>query len=199
MPNPRKPPATRQRGARTTDLDRMDERVAEVVSLPDRSMPSPGDWSEQRLAEWRELWSSALAPHLRTENEPALRRLFLFRDEQDKALRRAEVLLDLATSEPLVAGSKGQPVRNPLFAAADDALKLALSVEQKIVTLEDRFGLSPKARLALGTAHEQGVKLATQNALLAERMQEAMSRSVDPRSTADSARALPGDTAAVSS
>jgi hypothetical protein len=65
-------------------------------------------------------------------------------------------------AEPLVEGSTGQPVLSP-FAAEVHRL------EGVIAKLEDRFGLTPLARLRLGVTLEEGKSLASRNAaLLAE-------------------------------
>src|SRR5260370_25168112 len=58
------------------------------------------------------------------------------RDEQLRAWRRHH-------TEPFILGSQGQPVQNPAFGEA-------MTLEKAIVTLEDRLGLSPKARATLG-------------------------------------------------
>jgi P27 family predicted phage terminase small subunit len=70
---------------------------------------------------------------------PALRRLFLLRDERERAHRK------LKSERDTVRGSKGQPVAHPLVARVG-----ALDVE--IRHLETLFGLTPAARARLGLA-----------------------------------------------
>jgi P27 family predicted phage terminase small subunit len=88
---------------------------------------------------WPRFWASELAQLVKPETDlPALERLWSLYDERARALhgyRRARV----------VAGSMGQPTLNPLFAA----LK---ALDTEIRALEDRFGLTPMARLRLGVA-----------------------------------------------
>lgn len=186
MAPPRKPPERRQRRG-TSDL----QVVAEVVPtvLVD-GVPEPDrEWLPEVAAEWTELWRSDLARRVEVVDHPAVRRLFEWRDEQYRARRRAKVLRAEAEKEATVVGSKGQPVANPLFATADAADAQALAIETRIVALEDRIGLSPKARLALGVTEQQGMNLAARNAQIAAAIREAMHGASDPR-------ALPGDSAA---
>src|SRR6266545_414479 len=85
--------------------------------------------------QWEDLWASPLAALVEGTDLPALERLFLLYDERErcwKAYRKAR----------LVKGSQGQPVMSPL------ARQVAL-LDVEIRHLEDRFGLSPRARLRL--------------------------------------------------
>ena len=69
---------------------------------------------------------------------PVLQRLFGMRDAQARAMARWR-------KTPYIEGSQGRPVKNPAF---DEGMVL----ERAIVALEDRIGLSPKARANLGIA-----------------------------------------------
>lgn len=83
------------------------------------------------------MWSSSLAATWQPETDlPALVRLIQLVDEAER-FRRA------GRKSPLVEGSQGQPVVNPLLKQRDALLS-------EIRQLEDRFGLSPAARLKLG-------------------------------------------------
>jgi P27 family predicted phage terminase small subunit len=73
---------------------------------------------------------------------PALRRLFLLRDERERARRK------LINGAATVTGSKGQPVAHPLTA------RLA-GLDVEIRHLEVQFGLTPAARARLGLALEE--------------------------------------------
>lgn len=99
-------------------------------------MPTPG-WLRATKESWATHWTGPLVSvYLPATDEAVIRRLFGLRDERERmmrAIRRAR----------LVEGSRGQPRANPLYAqvAAFDA---------EIRQLEDRVGLSPRSRLALG-------------------------------------------------
>lgn len=90
---------------------------------------------------------------------PALRRLFDLRDRLVKALEALD-------AEPIVVGSTGQPTMSP-WAAEVHRLEAAVS------KLEDKFGLTPLARLKLGVTFEEGVSLAHRNAELLAAFQRA--------------------------
>jgi P27 family predicted phage terminase small subunit len=86
---------------------------------------------------WTAYWTSPLASLLIPATDmPALTRLWSLYDERTRCYRAVR-------RERLVLGSKRQPRRNPLY----DAIA---SFDAEIRQLEDRFGLSPKARLELG-------------------------------------------------
>lgn len=100
--------------------------------------------------EWVRLWESPLASSFADSDLPALERLFQLRDE---ALRHQRA----GKSRPLVPGSQGQEVLNPVLRQRDALLA-------EIRQLEDRFGLSPRSRLQLGiTLLEQHRSLADLN------------------------------------
>ena len=153
MPQPKKPAERRQRGARTKD-------VGEVVALPRGQaavVQATADlaWRDEVQVAWAELWSSPLAGHIKPTDVPALRRLFDYRHS-------LAVARDKFEAEPESVGSMGQPVLSPWAAEIQ-------RLEGVIQKLEDRFGLTPLARLRLGVTFEEGVSLASRNAsLLAE-------------------------------
>lgn len=127
----RKPPARRQRRA-TKDSG--------VVSLASVRKPpeAPDGILKQTRDEWDDYWTSAVAMLVESKGDlAALTRLFLLRDKARRYERAAK-------GNELVAGSQGQPRVNPLTKELHSALYPA------IAQLEDRFGLSPKARLQLG-------------------------------------------------
>ncbi len=96
----------------------------------------PAGLSVASRAAWGRLWASPLARAFAESDLPALERLFLLRNERDRSFRAAG-------RSRLVAGSQGQPVLSPL-------LGYVASLDAEIRQLEDRFGLSPRARLQLG-------------------------------------------------
>ena len=88
------------------------------------------------MAAWDQFWGSKLASLVLPEAQPALGRLFWLYDERER-------LAKAFRKKRFVAGSMGQPRLNPL---AEQLGRL----DSQILPLEDRFGLSPKAALALG-------------------------------------------------
>lgn len=105
--------------------------------IPVEFRPPPRrDWLKATRDAWLELWASPLAPLYVSTDQPALRRLFEMVD--DRARYRLAV-----RKCPLVEGSQGQMVANPLA-----RLIGPLSVE--IRQMEDRFGLSQMSRLRMG-------------------------------------------------
>lgn len=102
------------------------------VSAPE----APSGLSTASRAAWDRLWASPLAQAFAESDMPALERLFTLRTERERAHRAA-------IRSRLVAGSQGQPVLSPLLAYVS-------SLDAEMRQLEDRFGLSPRARLQLG-------------------------------------------------
>jgi P27 family predicted phage terminase small subunit len=115
-----------------------------LVSLPMAgSVPSfapdpPHGLLLASVAAWSALWSSPVASTYLPSDLPALRRLFELLDERERAF-------SVARDGRLTEGSKGQPVLNPLLAYVGD-------LATEIRALEDRFGLTPRARMQLGIA-----------------------------------------------
>ncbi len=93
-------------------------------------------WLAVTKGQYAAFWASPTAALVLPADLPALRRLFAFRDAQERALRAY-------TAEPVWTGSKGQPVVSGFGAEY-------ARIERLVAPLEDRFGLSPLARLRLG-------------------------------------------------
>jgi P27 family predicted phage terminase small subunit len=155
----KKPVERRQRGARTKD-------VGNVVALAPRELarqyPPPDDgWLPEVVEAWHEFFSSALAgPKVfKSTDLPALRRLFKYRDRLLHATTEFE-------EQPTTTGSMGQEVLSPWAAEMH-------RLEAEIQKLEDRFGLTPLARLRLGVTFEEGVGLAARNQQLLEAFRNA--------------------------
>lgn len=130
MPRPRKPQALRaNRETRDVGLISM----AGGLTVPD---PPPGLLASSK-ASWDRFWSSPLAKIVVPDTDgDAIARLWTLKDERARiftAIRR----------QRMVRGSKGQPRANPLYAQI-------ASLDAAIQQLEDRFGMSAKARLQLG-------------------------------------------------
>jgi len=110
--------------------------LVSVNARPRMSPAPPSGLLATSAADWARLWSSPVASTYVESDVAALARLFELRDELvrvNKVARRSRLTL----------GHKAQPVLNPLLRYAET---LAAEVRQ----LEDRYGLSPRARLALG-------------------------------------------------
>lgn len=178
VPRERKPPERRQNRA-TKDLP----VLAAVVDLPSAGPDPDTAWLEVTKTQWSELWASPLASELKGTDMPGLYRCFEWRDEQRRCRLRAKALRKQADAAPLVDGSKGQPVPNGLYDIAQAQDAEALAIESRIVALEDRLALSPKARLSLGVTVAKGVSLQAQNAQIARAIQEAMRDAPDPRAS----------------
>lgn len=127
-----KPADRRQRRNKPTAL-----RVMPAGKLGSKTPAPPTGLLATTRAEWKTFWGSELAQLVEQDTDlPALERLFSYYDEHRRAMK-------MARKERLVVGSKGQTVLNPL-------LKYTESLAKEIRALEDRFGLTPKARLTLG-------------------------------------------------
>lgn len=105
-----------------------------AVPLPSQS------WLAKTKQAWEAFWSSEVAAVATLEDEAAIVRLHDLRDQHERYLR-------IVRRTPFVDSAQG-PKPNP-------AMKDVISIERAIVALEDRFGLSPKARAQLGIAWGQ--------------------------------------------
>ncbi len=129
MPPARKP-AERRQGRHATDL-------GVVTALPLKSPVAPARLLKSTRSQWESFWVSPMASAVNVASDrPALDRLFTLYDERERAYRGYR-------KQRVVVGSMGQPVLNPLG-------KLLQTYDAEIRQLEDRFGMSPKARLNLG-------------------------------------------------
>jgi P27 family predicted phage terminase small subunit len=141
---PPKPAERRQRRNERTSTERAG---VGLVALPGGKIEPPSAPTGLLKAsreDWAAFWRSPLGSLVVEADYPALRRLFTLYDERFRAyqgFRKAR----------LVAGSMGQTVLSPLFAAMK-------SMDAEIRALEDRFGLSPIARLRLGVALGEAAK-----------------------------------------
>jgi len=131
--SPQKPPERRQRRRPTGS----NARKLELAVLPQVGMdtPEPHEWLPVVRKEWEAYWGDQIARAVRDPDLPSLYRLFDFRD----ALAR---LMRLVNDDPVVEGSQGQPVANKLWAQV-------IALHKSILDLEDRFGLSLKAKVGV--------------------------------------------------
>lgn len=132
-----KPADRRQRANRPS------EKRAEVLSIvaavaESDEPPRPRGLLKVSRTWWSMFWASPLSKAVEPTDVPALERLVTLRDQRERALR-------VVRRVPFVKGSTGQDRLNPLY----DVIK---SADAEIRQLEDRFGMSPKSRMALGLA-----------------------------------------------
>jgi len=131
-------PADRRQGKAGTTRDIGAPPVRAIGSAP--ALPS----SEKPLLKvtqeaWASFWSTEpLAALVMPADRPALDRLFKMYDLRERLER-------MVVRQPFMEGSTGQPVVNP-------AAKEVASLDGRILQLEDRFGITPMARLKLGIA-----------------------------------------------
>lgn len=128
----RKPPEKRQRRG-TADLQVVNGEGGEVPALP--AVRGPGLLKQTR-EWWDHVWSSPVAGSWEESDRHAVERLAKLHDDRERAFRQFR-------KQPLVEGSQGQPVLNPIRVVVDRC-------DGEIRQLEDRLGLSPMARHKLG-------------------------------------------------
>lgn len=138
MPGP--PPKQAERRQRRNQRTSTERAGAGLVALPGGRIeppPPPAGLLQQTRQAWAAFWTSPLAMLVVPATEGlALARLWTLYDERERAYRGYR-------RERLVVGSTGQPALNPLAKAMQ-------AMDAEIRALEDRFGLSPMARLRLG-------------------------------------------------
>lgn len=89
---------------------------------------------------WLDFWRSDLAKALQADTDrQALERLATLYDERERTYR----VIRRLRGGPVAHGSQGQLVLHPLA-------KYLATTDSEIRQLEDRFGLNPRARIALG-------------------------------------------------
>jgi phage terminase small subunit len=132
MPGPAPKPEHKRQGHRTRPS------LAVVPPSPAVDVPSPpSGLLKVTTGRWEAFWSSPVASAADPVSDlPAIERLFRAYDEVERAGRAFR-------KQRIVPGSTGQPTLNPLG-------KYIAQLTTEITGLEDRLGLTPKARLALG-------------------------------------------------
>lgn len=137
----KKPVAKRQRGTRTRDVG-----VVLVQSVAEPPLPTGGKPLLKATKDaWSAFWSTPeIAALVKPADHPALGRLFRMYDMRERLER-------LVLKQPFVKGSTGQDVINP-------AAKEIASLDGRITALEDRFGVTPMARLKLGLAFGEAAR-----------------------------------------
>ncbi len=131
--------------------DRVRRNVPKVVDLAEyqqRETPKPPYTLVYKASKewWAQFWQSKVSTLATTESDyQAVARLATLYELAEQASRSVR-------KNPLVKGSQGQWVENPLG-------KSMSRYHAEIRQLEDRFGLSPRSRMALnisfGQAHRE--------------------------------------------
>lgn len=148
----RKDPDQRQRRNEAKPLGLVVPGVA-LEGVEDAS-PEPPDYLLAATQErWRTYWTSPVAKLVDAVSDlPALERLFWLYDDLERSRRAVQEI------GHVIEGSKGQTVMNPL-------LRHMQTQAAEIRQMEDRFGLSPRARLSLNlTLGQAAQSLADLNA-----------------------------------
>ncbi|MDH6134645.1 hypothetical protein P3T37_004049 [Kitasatospora sp. MAA4] len=135
MPRTKKPPGAA--------ADRRNGRRAELTvvqgSRLELPQPPPGvAWCDDAVAAWERYWEDPVATALTPADEVLVLRWL-------EALNRFFILSRQADQAPLGVGSQGQDVLNPLYKAAEMALRTVESCERQI-------GIGPAHRASLGIA-----------------------------------------------
>lgn len=148
----RKDQERRQRRNEPTPLvpvdDQPDDELAddEQLLVPVKVPAAPAGLLKITRDRWAEFWTSPVAGLAdRVSDRPALERLFGLYDDLERCARVVR------KTGHMVEGSKGQLVMNPL-------LRHMQTQAAEIRQLEDRFGLSPRARLGLNFTLGQTAK-----------------------------------------
>lgn len=126
--------AARQRRNAPRALELVAAVGAQVAAL--KAPPPPDGLLKRTVERWEAFWTSPVASLVdRTSDMPALERLFELYDDCARFRRSIR-------DNPMIEGSQGQMVRNPFVKDLKDS-------QAEVRQLEDRFGLSPRARLGL--------------------------------------------------
>lgn len=141
-PNP-KPGGRRQRrnkpGGRGRGMQLRPRLVAAEVPR------CPQYWLIETRNQWVRYWMSDVARVADIDTDAAaLTRLFTLYDERERSYRAYR-------KKRVVKGSTGQPTVNPVW-------RHAAKLDAEIRSLEDRFGVTPQARLRLGIQLGEAMK-----------------------------------------
>jgi P27 family predicted phage terminase small subunit len=159
-----KKPADKRQNRSTKDLGVLPQIAVDPAAIP----PAPSHLTERWVKAWEIFWRSPFAQVVQPAQMPALERLFSMYDERE----RMDIYL---REEPMIAGSQGQKILNPMY-------RQRTSVDAEIRQLEDRFGLHPKAGLTLGIVYGEAARsLEELNARIANAAFAEAEAEADPR------------------
>lgn len=148
-----KNPQERQRRNAANNLELVTPSLQEPALAEQGAPPAPSYLLVVTRERWSAYWRSPVAKLVDAVSDlPALERLFWLYDDLERSRR------SVRQQGHMIDGSKGQTVMNPL-------LRHMQTVMSEIRQLEDRFGLSPRARLSLNlTLGQAAQSLADLNA-----------------------------------
>ena len=130
----------RQRANRAPSLHVVVGGGPKVVAPPPQK-----HWLQQTREAWAAYWSSDLAQVIDPATDgPAVLRLFTLHDERERAYRGYR-------KKRVVTGSRRQQVTNPLA-------RVMIALDAEVRQLEDRLGLTPRARLQLGVTYGEAAR-----------------------------------------
>lgn len=119
-------------------VDRRNGRRADLTAVAGGRFDPPGGLSEPSQALWEAYWADAVATVQTPVDRGVLTRWITEYDRYLRAVAEAD-------QEPLVLGSQGQQVENPLYKIAYRALDAAERCERQM-------GVGPLHRSSLGIA-----------------------------------------------
>jgi P27 family predicted phage terminase small subunit len=158
----------RTKKAAGTTADPRNGRRADLVPVQGGRIDPPYGLSPPTLAMWEAYWSDVVS-QVHTPVDRAL--LVRWATEYDRYLRTVAT----ADEQPLVEGSQGQSVENPLYRIAYRALDAAERCERQM-------GIGPLHRSALGIAvMTERKSLADMNARYGGGDDHSRPAAVDPR------------------
>ncbi len=138
-------PAPKHGGRRQRKTNQVIPFIPAAVQKKDPP-PPPKGLLKCTKQSWVKRWNSPLAKFWERETDlEVLERLHHLEDERERAKR------GLRKQGRLIEGSMGQQVLNPLY-------RLIGALDAEIRQLEDRLGLTPRARLQLGITFGEAVK-----------------------------------------
>lgn len=122
-------------------------------------MPVPPDYIAVRpggVEVWEDVWRAGGHGYV-PEFDRHVVEIYVDKwlDRRDLAERRAEMLERIAEVGDFIEGSKGQPVRNPMFAEVRGIAGDMRTLERDLVRLSDKLGRNPEARIRLGLGIKQ--------------------------------------------
>lgn len=130
MPRTKKPAGTA--------VDARNGRRADIVAVPGARFDPPPNLCPEAVAAWDAYWDDQVSGvHTPVDRAVLLRWV--------TEMHRYLVLSRAADSEPIVQGSQGQPVENPMYATAYRALAAVQACEKQM-------GMGALNRSALGIA-----------------------------------------------
>jgi len=140
MPAHLKPADRRQRRNKKTNVVPF-RSVAKAKKIP----APPEKLLKVNRESWKRYWNSQLAQVVEPETDlPAIIRLWTLYDLRERAYRAYK-------RQPVVFGSRNQVAENP-------AGRSMRTYDSEIRHLEDRLGMTPRARLQLGITFSESVR-----------------------------------------